>query len=1268
MGSHWQLRRLFRSVAFLLFVAVLTAPVFAQKTVDEESTVKGAPPGVDAGHRTGVGQPPAGQSKLQLTEHALLDIANDGKFHLLEASIDDIHAAMQRGEITCVDLVRRYLNRIKTYSGQCINYDKNGDGRPDYDFFMPSGKGIILGVVNPMPNAKKVNAISNLNLRPANYAALGFRPPDDPGPRSETDLIDNDPSMPDALEVAAQLDLEFKFTGRLRPLMCVPMVIKDQMETFDLRTTDGSLTQFKNDRPPNDGTLVAKLRAAGAIIIGKANMDEYAGGTHRSSYGGQICNPYATDRDGGSSSTGSAAAVSSNLAVCGIAEESGGSIQEPGSKQGLVAMTASRGLVSRFGSWPAELIRERYGPECRSVADTAKVLDVIRGYDPKDPITATQVGYTPDVSLDNFAHATSLKGKRIGIVREFMPKITANDAESIRVFNEEVIPTLKAAGADLVESINPRDITNGWAVDDPTIPNMSIQDILADMIPTLEPSFANPSSVPAPSTTTGLLPNALRQVFDSNVPALYPSGTDVIQKSVEMAFDHTKFPDTINLRKLSNNGAGTLNQGRYGLDKMLQRRNDPRVKSVLDLSIDFDDLNHNGDRTEHLSFFNIDANGAVAQRNRPGVTPAVGVPATPNGPTLDTQGEANHLFRMQSIREIVARILADNNLDALVYPYETIPPKILTGTPDSIAWAVYDGRQNRGYNAFTDGSGLPAIAVQAGFTKVVYDRTTRGTTEADALNPPAVKRDVFLPFSIVFLGRLWSEPTLLSIASGFERARGPRVPPPDFTDEVPDAAVGVSPTADTARATAKVSTNDAAKGSSAIPFQTANAGSASIKVGGSSGPLNIGYARIEAPAGGTPPSGLATLEVRQGNVLVSEATVPAAAPIQSGRIDAQIQDRIQTGLAVVNPNGAAANIAFSLAASSGALVTRSVTIPPNGQIAKFLDQEPFSGPAGFDGTFTFTSDIPVAVTALRGTTNERGDFLISTLPVLDMANKSSGTSLLPYFADGAGWTSELVLVNPTDGEMNGTVQFLDGNGTNVNVTIGKQTGSSFAYSIPKGGSERLLTEGNETIQTSGSVHITTSGDGAGADAFTILSYKADGVTVSQTALPAASGTALRMFAEVAGTAGQPDSIQSGLAIANAESTAVNVTVDLDRLDGSSTGLTSSFTMPAAGQSTKLLSEMFPTLPNPFQGVVRISTSASTISVMGFRSRYNERGDVLTIGTTPVKESANTAGEVMVLPQIAAGGGYTSLITLFNAPGQSSSGAVRLISQNGEPMN
>jgi amidase len=115
------------------------------------------------------------------------------------------------------------------------------------------------------------------------------------------------------------------------------------------------------------------------------------------------------------------------------------------------------------------------------------------------------------------------------------------------------------------------------------------------------------------------------------------------------------------------------------------------------------------------------------------------------------------------------------------YPFETIPSPILAGTVNSIAWLNYDGRSNRGTFFLSDVSGLPSIGVQAGLTRVVYDRTTRAApSDAIALAPPSVQRNVSLPFGIVFLGRPWSEPQLIELAAAYERARGPRTPPPGF--------------------------------------------------------------------------------------------------------------------------------------------------------------------------------------------------------------------------------------------------------------------------------------------------------------------------------------------------------------------------------------------------------------------------------------------------------------------------------------------------------
>jgi hypothetical protein len=491
---------------------------------------------------------------------------------------------------------------------------------------------------------------------------------------------------------------------------------------------------------------------------------------------------------------------------------------------------------------------------------------------------------------------------------------------------------------------------------------------------------------------------------------------------------------------------------------MLTRRNDPRVKSVLDLSIDFSDLNGNGNTTEHLSYFMINANGDVAQRARPGVTPNVGVPATPNGLTLDTQGEANHLFRMQSIREIVARIMADNNLDALVYPYSTLPAKILTGTRDSIAWLSYDGRPNRGYNSFTDASGLPAISVPAGYTNVVYDRTTRGSSEEVALNPPAVKRDVTLPFSIVFLGRLWSEPTLLEIASAYEHFRGPRTPPADF---------GIASPAFMANASSTPSRDE-------LPVDT--------------------EATLRHDSDSATPSLTNTLDVVGENERLEPST------LRSGSIYAEVNGSITTGITVVNPNASPVTVNFSLPGMTGDSGFASVVIPANGQLSKFLHEDPFNIRNSFQSLLSFRANAPVAVSTLRGLTNERNEFLATALPLIE-DSAENGLAYLPQFAAGDGWTTELILVNPSDSVMTGTVQFVNADGGLANVSVAGGVDSTFAYSIPKRAAQKLVISGGG-YASRGSTRVIPAENGTVPRAFAVLSQRSDGVTVSEVTLRA----------------------------------------------------------------------------------------------------------------------------------------------------------------------
>src|SRR6202790_1770979 len=319
------------------------------------------------------------------------------KFHLQEASIADIQRALVVKKITSVGLVELYLKRIKTYNNTCVSE--------------PRG---ILGPVTTIPHARQVNALSTLNLRPPARKIWGF---DERKGRSMTDTEDNNPKMPDALEVAAAQDRQFKQTGKLvGSLHGVVMAIKDQYDTFDLRTTSGADAQYANDRPPEDATFVKRLRDAGEIIVAKANLAEYAVDGARSSFGGTFCNPYDTEREPGMSSAGSAASVAANLVTCAIGEETVVSIRWPASVNSLVGLAPTEELVSRKGMMGAGLSM-RTGPICRNVEDAAKILDVIARYDPKDELTAFNIGRKPAQPYRNSAAARRLDGVRIGVIR-----------------------------------------------------------------------------------------------------------------------------------------------------------------------------------------------------------------------------------------------------------------------------------------------------------------------------------------------------------------------------------------------------------------------------------------------------------------------------------------------------------------------------------------------------------------------------------------------------------------------------------------------------------------------------------------------------------------------------------------------------------------------------------------------------------------------------------------------------------------------------------
>ena len=588
---------------------------------------------------------------LSVIPDAFARSAKSKRLPIEEATISQIQSLIQKRQLTTTELVTAYLERIKAYNGTCVNE--------------PQG---ILGPISTIPNAGQLNALTTLNLRPAKRVAWGFG---ERKARSMTDPVDDDPGMPDALETAAALDAAFARTGKLvGPLHGVVMAIKDQYDTFDMRTTSGADAFWANDRPPDDATFVQQLRDAGAIILAKANMGEYAAGGitgTRSSFGGTICNAYDTERDPGASSGGSGVAVAANLVTCSIGEETGTSVREPAKNNNTVGIAPTRELVSADGMME-QGITTRVGPICRTVEDTARILDVYAGFDPADELTAFSIGRKPPKSYQSYTKKRRLDGVRIGVVREYMDKslFPVADSETIDIV-EEAIGNLASLGATIVDP--------------------------------------GPSGALFQSCVDKYSPVWRNRLFTGQFPATFPVDatgaptTDHITTLVELFFNPLAVPKNANgqpsIRNLGSN-PGDTGGGRYNWNVYLAERGDPEIRTLTDL-------------IEKANFWEDPA----MPNRRQSLVNADTALTLATGSTLQTR------FTLQTV---VFQCFGELELDAVVYPTGNVPPAILTAPQEP---NVND--RSPGTWTYINSRGFPALTVPAGFTTVVYDRAADGS-------------------------------------------------------------------------------------------------------------------------------------------------------------------------------------------------------------------------------------------------------------------------------------------------------------------------------------------------------------------------------------------------------------------------------------------------------------------------------------------------------------------------------------------------------------
>jgi Asp-tRNA(Asn)/Glu-tRNA(Gln) amidotransferase A subunit family amidase len=722
------------------------------------------------------------------------------KFQLEEATIADVHGAIQAGQVTCKEIVQSYLERARAYNGVCTALvTKDGKSIPAAKGAMRAGKPIAFptrtvavdkilpdvdryqglpiefGRMEPtisdpsvmqqfgmrvgIPDAGQLNALETLNIRGERSvsckAKCDLHPSKGALPASCPAACDAFRKQPDAVERAAELDAQYGAQPDLEklPMYCVVFSQKHWYDAKDMRGTGGNDVNFAMDVPKVDSPDIADLRAKGAIIYAiataartglswdgpaKANSVVPDGNFADAAWGGQPCNPYDTQRVPRGTSGGSGVSVSANLVNCSICEQGSASCKGPASRNNVVNFLTTKGLMMH-GGMNSQRIGDRAGIHCRTVGDAAKVLDAVKGFDAADMFTAIPKALIPKEPYASFV-----------------------------VANEDVAAKpLKGMRIGIVREFMVKHVKNDAAISDRI--DSEIKTVLrdklgAELVESVDPKYPDD---PAVANMKYTFRDALAAILAHNVPEYFwqkdrngelefaVPGWDVrtVDYAIALALGEAPLSDRLNLRRIS---SGMDNfKSPFTVNKYLRERGDARVKDWASWVAN--------------AKWENDAHRASSEN-------AVGVQDI-----RAQEGDMSYLKMRTVLQLVVLKVMHQNGIDAFVNPENTLPPYILGGPTEPTV-------NNRGTAsccaAFTALLGGPEIDVPAGYTQVVYEPqyvltpdkkryiSVTGSVESKLPHP--------MPISLMVWAGPGGEPAVIKTSSAYEAATHHRVPPPTF--------------------------------------------------------------------------------------------------------------------------------------------------------------------------------------------------------------------------------------------------------------------------------------------------------------------------------------------------------------------------------------------------------------------------------------------------------------------------------------------------------